>query len=123
MKRIKKRNIGREILEGLREIRDTLAHGVPLEERFDVRHVEIPEPSVYGASDVRRTRERLRVSQPVFARLMGISSILEKAWEQGRREPSPMARRLLDEINHDPDRWTSMFRRVNAVNSRRTARQ
>ena len=50
------------------------------------------------------------VSQPVFASLLGVSAVLEKAWEQGRRVPSPMACRLLDEMNHDPKRWSGMLR-------------
>jgi len=105
-----KRNIGQEIIDGLTEVRNALRDGVPLQERFDVRHVEIPEPSRYGPNQVKLTRLKLKISQPVFAELMGISPILEKAWEQGRRKPSLLARRLLDEINHDPKRWAAMLR-------------
>jgi putative transcriptional regulator len=110
-----KRNIGREIIDGLTEIRDALRDGAPLASRFDVRHVEIPEPSKYGAKKVKQTRLKLNASQPVFASLIGVSTILEKAWEQGRRQPSPMARRLLDEINRDPQHWAAMLQTRNAA--------
>jgi DNA-binding transcriptional regulator YiaG len=31
--------------------------------------------------------------------------MLVKAWEQGMRKPSRMARRLMDEIRANPSRW------------------
>ena len=68
-----------------------------------VREVEIPEPTGYAAKDVRATRQRLRVSVAVFARLVGVSAKLVEHWEQGRRAPSKLAARLLDRINADPD--------------------
>jgi len=119
-----KRDIGQEMIDGLTELRDTLARGIPLEQRFDVRHVEIPDPAPYDAAAVRDTRLILRVSQPVFAQMLGVSPILVKAWEQGRRAPSPMARRLLDEINRDPARWSAMFHSVHigATRSVRSSR-
>jgi DNA-binding transcriptional regulator YiaG len=42
-----------------------------------------------------------------------------QAWEQGRREPQKMARRLLDEIADDPKRWIK--RLENAARSRKVA--
>ena len=47
-------------------------------------------------------RERLGVSQGVFAHLLGVSVVLVKSWEGGVRKPSPMARRLMDTIQADP---------------------
>src|SRR4051794_24957761 len=104
-----KRDLGQEIIDGLREVRDVLRQGASLSDHFDVRHVEIPEPAKYGPRQVKATRLKLKVSQPVFAGIVGISPILEKAWEQGRRQPNTMARRLLDEINRDPKRWAQML--------------
>jgi DNA-binding transcriptional regulator YiaG len=68
-----------------------------------VREVEIPPPTGYSASAVRATRDRLRVSVAVFARLLGVSAKLVEHWEQGRRVPSSLAARLLDRVNADPD--------------------
>ena len=72
-----KRNIGREILDGLREIKRG-EHG-----RITTR------PSVASI------REGTGLSQPKFAQLLGVSVRTLQEWEQGRRAPSGAARTLL----------------------------
>jgi putative transcriptional regulator len=95
-----------EMVAGLEALRDTLAAGVPLEERFTVRRVEmIPTPRVYGPEDVRRVRGLLGMSQGVFARFMGVDVGTISAWEQGRRTPTGTARRLMEEIESNPKHW------------------
>ncbi len=71
------RNIGREILDGLREIK-----------RGDYGRV-ITVPSVTSI------REKTGLSQARFAQLLGISVRTLQDWEQGRRAPSGAARTLL----------------------------
>jgi putative transcriptional regulator len=101
--------VGDRIVEGLTELRDTLRAGVPAEKRFTVRTVEVPQPQRFPPSRIRALRKRLGVSQAVFAELLGVSSVLVQAWEQGVREPSPLARRLLGEVERDPHRWLSLL--------------
>ena len=72
-----KRNIGQEILEGLREIKRG-EHG---------RVTKIPS--------VAAVRERTGLSQSQFARLLGVSVRTLQEWEQGRRAPSGAARTLI----------------------------
>ena len=72
-----KRNIGREILEGIREIKRG-EHG---------RVVNLPS--------VTSVRERTGLSQARFAQLLGVSVRTLQEWEQGRRAPSGAARTLL----------------------------
>jgi putative transcriptional regulator len=72
-----KRDIGREILKGLREIKRG-QHG---------RVVNIPS--------VASIREKTGVSQERFAALLGVSTRTLQDWEQGRRAPSGAARTLL----------------------------
>jgi len=105
MKRIntKPKRLGERITEALTELHDALRSGRPLEEQLTVRTVEIAAPRLYSAKDVRRMRHRLAVSQAVFARLIGVSVQLVEHWEQGVANPRPLARRLLDEIDRDPD--------------------
>jgi DNA-binding transcriptional regulator YiaG len=87
--------------------------GIPLETRLTVRTIEAPDaPALYNAPSVRRTRDLLGVSQSLFAQLLGVSSVLVASWERGARIPAPWARRLLDEINHNPQRWRRMFRKA-----------
>ena len=73
----KKRNIGAEILQGLREIKRG-QYG---------RVLNIP--------DVGETRKRTGLSQARFAQLLGVSVRTLQDWEQGRRAPSGAARTLL----------------------------
>jgi putative transcriptional regulator len=72
-----KRNIGLEILEGIREIKRG-EHG---------RVTTIP-----AIADV---RQGTGLSQSQFARLLGVSVRTLQEWEQGRRAPSGAARTLI----------------------------
>ena len=79
-----KRSIGREILDGLREIK-----------RGEVgRIVNVP--------DVASIREKTGLSQSRFAALLGVSVRTLQDWEQGRRAPSGAARTLLMVANRNP---------------------
>jgi putative transcriptional regulator len=72
-----KRNIGQEILDGIRQIkRGERGRGVTV-------------PSVASV------RERTGLSQSKFAELLGVSVRTLQEWEQGRRAPSGAARTLL----------------------------
>lgn len=72
-----KRNIGEEILEGIRQLKRG-AHG---------RVTNVPA--------VGEIREKVGLSQPKFAALLGVSVRTLQEWEQGRRAPSGAARTLL----------------------------
>ena len=73
----KSRDIGAEILQGLREIKRG-EYG---------RVINVP--------DIARTREKTGLSQARFAQLLGVSVRTLQDWEQGRRAPSGAARTLL----------------------------
>jgi putative transcriptional regulator len=73
----RKRNIGLEILEGIREIKRG-EHG---------RIINVPSVSTI--------RESTGLSQSRFAQLLGVSVRTLQEWEQGRRAPSGAARTLL----------------------------
>lgn len=45
---------------------------------------------------IKRIREKLRVSQPVFARYLNTSESTVEKWESGAKKPSGMALKLLD---------------------------
>lgn len=72
-----RRNIGMEILKGIREIRS----GGP------GRVTNIPLDS--------SIREKTGLSQSRFAQLLGVSVRMLQEWEQGRRAPCGAARTLL----------------------------
>jgi len=80
-----KRDVGREILEGLRQLK-----------KGDVGRV-ITLPAVA------HIRERTGLSQAKFAALLGVSVRTLQEWEQGRRAPSGAARTLLMVAAKNPD--------------------
>ena len=71
------RDVGAEILQGLREIKRG-EYG---------RVINVP--------DIARIREKTGLSQVRFAQLLGVSVRTLQDWEQGRRAPSGAARTLL----------------------------
>jgi putative transcriptional regulator len=99
------RTKGQEIVDGLRELAATLQAGEPLESRFTVRTYRITPPPQYRGDDVRRVRELLAMSQAAFAAFLGADASTVRSWEQGVRLPSPLACRLLSEIEADPAHW------------------
>ena len=96
------------LIAGLTELRDLLAAGRDPAEVFTLQTCEVPEPPPFGPKAIRRIRTRLGASQTVFAKIVGSSAILVQSWEQGKRTPSPMARRLLQMIDAHPDVWAEM---------------
>jgi putative transcriptional regulator len=80
----RKRNIGLEIRDGLRELK-----------RGDYgRVINIP--------DVAKIRASVGLSQSRFATLLGVSVRTLQDWEQGRRAPSGAARTLLLVADRNP---------------------
>lgn len=67
------------------------------------RRTEVIEVRGYKSDQVRRIRHRLKLSQPVFARLLNVSPETVKAWEQGKRVPDGAAVRLLEVAEHHPE--------------------
>lgn len=80
----RERDIGSEILEGIRQIKRG---------EFG-RVISIPP--------VAETRIRVGLSQPEFARRLGVSVRTLQEWEQGRRAPSGPARMLLAIAHKNP---------------------
>lgn len=79
-----KRNIGQEILDGLRELKSG-EYG---------RVINVP--------DVASIRTKTGLSQARFAVLLGVSVRTLQDWEQGRRAPSGAARTLLMVADRSP---------------------
>lgn len=80
----RKRNIGNEILKGIRQIK-----------RGEIgRVINVPPVS--------ETRARVGLSQSEFARMLGVSVRTLQEWEQGRRAPSGPARTLLAIAHKNP---------------------
>ena len=57
-----------------------------------------PAVRAFSATDIRRLRERLRFSQPVFAHLLHTTASTVRTWEQGDTRPTGPALKLLNVI-------------------------
>jgi len=79
--------------------------------RMIIHRLTVPEPAKYTPKAVRAIRMRIGISRGFFAELMGVSTSTIESWENGVRQPRPIARRLLDEIARDPERWRRLVRR------------
>jgi putative transcriptional regulator len=92
-----KRNIGREILGGIREIKEYRAGKKAL--RTNIIREPAP-PQVI--------RAKLNLSQSAFAGLMGVSLRTVQDWEQGRRKPSGPAIALLRIAEQRPEVFSDL---------------
>lgn len=101
-----------QIRQSMGDLRSIMLHGQSPtgDGRFSVRSFEISEPGSYDAKSVRRVRRSLNLSQALFAELLGVSVALVRSWELGTRTPAPIARRLLDQIRAEPQRFASLVR-------------
>lgn len=88
------RAIGREILQGIRDIKAG---------RIGRRYTAESYPIV-------RAREKSGLSQAKFAELLGVSIRTIQDWEQGRREPNAAAKTLIKVAEMHP----SVLRKIAA---------
>lgn len=82
----KNRDIGEEILQGIKDIK-----AGRVRRRYTVKSYPIV-----------RARGKSGLSQAQFAALLGVSVRTLQEWEQGRREPSAAARTLIKVAELDP---------------------
>ena len=60
-----------------------------------------PAP-LYGASEVKRIRTSVKLSQTVFAATLNVSPETVRSWEQGKKQPGGPAARLLELTEKNP---------------------
>lgn len=74
-----------------------LASAVTMKE-FDA--LCLPKVPVLTPNQIKKLRQREKVSQPVFATFLNVSPSTVKKWETGEKHPNGAAVRLLDLFNH-----------------------
>lgn len=94
------KRLGQRIIDGLEE---AIAHDqgkITLRET----HLELPsDPPTISKTEITKIRtEVFHMSQPIFAKLLGVSTACIRAWEQGQNEPSGSVRRLIQLLLKDP---------------------
>lgn len=65
---------------------------------FDELCVE--PPRIMTKTEIKKIRLSQSVSQPVFAKYLGVSESTIKKWESGEKKPSRMALRFLHTVSH-----------------------
>ena len=79
----------------------------------DLREMDrlcLPPRPDYSGPEVKRIRAATRMSQPVFARLLGVEKSAVAQWERGAKPPSGPALRLLEVL--DPSKPDSPIAQV-----------
>jgi len=86
------RDIGQEILDGIREIK-----------AYKAGQNKLRKHTLKKPASPRVIRTKLKLSQSAFAGLMGVSLRTVQDWEQGRRKPSGPAEALLRIAEQKPE--------------------
>ena len=76
------------------------------EGKINLRTTRLPVAPVcetISPEEIRQTRENLKMSQSVFALVIGVSKKTIESWESGRYMPDGAARRLITIMQKDPD--------------------
>lgn len=91
---------GQRIIDGLEE---ALAYmnGSANKEDYETHNMQVNAAPEHV--DVKGIRQKMGMSQPVFAANFGLSLYTLRGWEQGRRKPDPAARAYLTVIEKAPD--------------------
>jgi len=91
------RDIGKEILDGILEIKS-----------FKKGEIKLKTYTLSEPSPPKVIRQKLKLSQSVFASLMGVSPRTIQDWEQGRRQPQGPAKSLLRIAEQHPEIFTEL---------------
>ncbi|MDR1701413.1 MAG: helix-turn-helix domain-containing protein [Sporomusaceae bacterium] len=92
--------VGQGIIEGLQELVDYS------EGKLDLRTSRLnvsPVCKSISVEEIKETREKLGMSQGVFAIVLGVSAKTVQSWETGRYRPDGAARRLITMLQADPE--------------------
>ena len=100
----KKSTFGQQLIESARE-------AVQIERgereaartsKYTAAEAEVEPPPQYVSERIKEIREKMGLSQPVFAAALNVSTETVRAWEQGKREPDGATLRLLEVAEEHP---------------------
>lgn len=103
---MKKTRMGQELIAGLQ---DAVEHARG-KKQLRTTVLELPKAAPHWSKTkiVTLRKDRFHMSQPAFAAVLNVTASTIRAWEQGRKEPSGAAERLLQVADRDP----SVFQRL-----------
>jgi len=86
-------------------VQDLLKRGIKTsftEKELKELGVEIPQIEM-SVKDIQAIRERIKLSQNVFAKILNVSSSSVRQWEQGKRTPTGSTKVLLELLRKNPN--------------------
>jgi putative transcriptional regulator len=106
-------SVGKEIVRRLKNFTAELEKTETIGDRFNCRTVRLNfPPREYSAELVKATRKTLSASQVIFAKFIGVAPNTVRDWEQGVKNPSGAARRIMDEIRGNPQYWRKRLKQL-----------
>ena len=101
----KKGRFGRQLVEAAEEaVRIERGEMEPARlSRYTAAEAVVEPPPRYAAGRIRGIRDRMALSQPIFAAALNVSPETVRAWEQGKREPEGPTLRLLEVAEEHPE--------------------
>lgn len=90
--------LGKTILEAVHDAAEGLhkAGGIDAVTMREYDALCLPPVKEFSAKEIKKIREREKVSQPIFARFLNISPSTVKQWEQGTKQPRGGILKLLN---------------------------
>ena len=98
---MRKKNFKSDVLESIHESAAAL-HKVGAIDMATMKAFDascIAQTPQLQAAQIKKIRERVKVSQPVFAIYLNTSESTVQKWEAGTKKPSGMALKLLNIVN------------------------
>lgn len=99
-------SFGRDLIEAMQEVvaieRGTATPARVIKVPLTARKATAAPAPDFDAAHIRQVRAKLKLSQPVFAKALNVSSGTVRAWEQGATTPSGPALRLLEIAEREP---------------------
>jgi putative transcriptional regulator len=91
--------MGQDLIEAMQEALDHSEGKIELRtSRLNI----LPVCDTISVEEIKETRQKLGMSQGIFALLLGVSKKTVESWETGRYTPDGAARRLISIIKADP---------------------
>lgn len=93
------RNIFNELMQGMQELQDHQEGKITLKTYKVKKHA----PVTIAPEELRGVREKLNLSQAVFAHYLHTGETTYQNWEQGRAKPNAQAVLLIRMVEKNPD--------------------
>ena len=94
-----KRDIFNELMTGMQELKDHQDGQITLKSY----KVSKRAPVTIAPQELRNVREKLNLSQAVFAHYLHTGETTYQNWEQGRARPNPQAVLLIRMVQQNPE--------------------